>query len=183
MRSVLGLLVLAAALPFGACDAYEPTWRTVVDTASLYSISRADYIGRPGAYDFAVALSQGGGSVVVERPSAQFDFAVSEIDGQLVALPAGLFQGQDSAGIAIDSSGVSFENWRRAPGDGYEKAQPVALRTGVLYAVRSRRSPADGCTHYGKFEVLNLDADGTVELQAVRNRLCNDRDLIPPTED
>jgi hypothetical protein len=187
VRPVIGLVLLLATLPFGGCDEYNPTWILLVDSTALYSLSRPEYIGRVGAYDFARAVSQGGGAVVVERPKGgnifEFDFAVGEIDGALVALPGGLFEGFDiEPGIAMDSSGVAFEEWDLAPRDGYVTDAPVPLRTDVLYAVKSRRSPLDGCTHYGKFQVLSLDPEGVVELQAVRNRLCNDRELIPPDE-
>jgi hypothetical protein len=33
---------------------------------------------------------------------------------------------------------------------------------------------------YGKFEVVDLDPAGIVELRALRNPLCNDRNLVPP---
>lgn len=188
-RTWLGSIVLAAAVVSASgCDVYEPIWFMTVDSVALYSVARPEYVGREGAYDFARSLSQGGGAVVVERPKGsnifEFDFAVSEMDGELVALPGGLFEGYDvQPGIAIDSSGVSFEAWDRAPGGGYITDQPVPLRTGVLYAVRSRRGPFTGCNHYGKFEVLALSGAGVVELRAVRNHLCNDRDLIPPDSD
>lgn len=187
-RPVLGLLLLASILPAGGCEVYEPTWILTVDSTTLYSLSRPEYMGRVGAYDFARSVSRGGGAVIVERNTLnnalEFDFAISEVDGELVALPAGLFEGVTvDPGIAIDSSGIDFEDWGVAPRDGYVTDEPVPLETGVLYAVRSRRGPLDGCTHYGKFEVLSIEADGVVHLQAVRNHLCNDRELIPPDED
>lgn len=188
VRPLFGLIPLLAALPFGGCEVYDPTWLLTVDSAAIYSLARPEYVGRAGGYDFARAVSQGGGAVVVERAKdaniLEFDFAVSEIDGALVALPGAMFQGFDlEPGIHEDSTGVSFDEWDLAPKGGYITDAPVPLRVGGLYAVKSRRGPLDRCVHYGKFEVLSLDPDGVVELRAVRNHLCNDRELIPPDKD
>ena len=187
-RPLGGLLLVLAMVPFGGCEAYDPSWLVQVDSAALYSLARTEYIGRAGGYDFARSRTQGGGAVVVERadPANQFefDFAVTEVGGEFVALPAGLFEGHDiQPGIKRDSTGVAFDEWELAPRDGYITDEPVPLETGALYAVRSRRNVFDGCTHYGKFEVLELDPDGVVRIQAVRNHLCNDRELIPPDDD
>ena len=187
-RPLGGLLILLGMLPFGGCEVYDPSWLLQVDSTALYSLARTEYIGRAGAYDFARSRTQGGGAVVVERadPSNQFefDFAVTELDGEFVALPAGLFEGHDiQPGIIRDSSNMEFDEWELAPRDGYITDEPVLLETGAVYAVKSRRNLFDGCTHYGKFEVLELDPDGVVRIQAVRNHLCNDRELIPPADD
>jgi hypothetical protein len=162
-----------------ACDAFEPVWYGVTDFPVLYSLARAEYIGRESAYDFI-----GQRPVVVERPKAQdpydFDLAVTEIDGQFFALPAGLFEGFPiSPGIAVDSSGIAFEDMARAPREGYVTDAPVPLRTGWVYAVRTRRD-FRGCNMYGKFEVIHVDPVGIVELRTMRNPLCNDRNLVPP---
>lgn len=186
VRPLFGLIPLLAVLPFGGCEEYDQNWLLTVDSAALYSLARPEYVGRAGGYDFAEPVSQGGGAVVVEStgPSNNFDLAVTEMDGQLVALPAGMFQGFDvEPGIQEDSTGVSFEDWDLAPRGGYITDAPVPLREGGLYAVRSRPDARFRCAHYGKFEVLSLHPDGVVELRAVRNHLCNDRELIPPDAD
>jgi hypothetical protein len=178
-RPFAGLLLLAGLTPLLACDAFEPTWFGIPDFAILYSLSRTEFVGRESAYDFV-----GQRSVVVERPKTQdpfdFDVAVTEINGVFHALPAGLFEGFTiTPGIAVDSSGASFESMTQAPRDGYVTDAPVRLREGWVYAVRTRRD-FRGCNMYGKFEVLVLDPAGTVEIRAMRNPLCNDRNLVPP---
>jgi hypothetical protein len=177
----LGLFILAATLPFTACDELDLSWTAVEDTVSLYSLARPELIGRESAYDAYSRLP-----VVVERPKSttpfDFDFAVSELDGEFVLLPAGTFDGFDiEPGLAMDSSGVSFEEFDRAPGSGYVTDQAVPVRTDVLYAVKTRRIGA--CTRYGKMQILDVDPAGIVEFRMVRNSLCNDRELIPPDSD
>jgi hypothetical protein len=179
IRPFAGLLLLAGLIPFLACDTFEPNWIGLPDFAVLYSLSRAEFIGRESAYDFA-----GQRRVVVERPKTQdpfdFDMAVTEIDGVFHALPAGLFEGFTiEPGIAVDSSGIRFEDMTTAPRDGYVTDAPVLLREGWVYAVKTRRD-FRGCNMYGKFEVVDLDPVGIVEIRAMRNPLCNDRNLVPP---
>lgn len=178
-RPFVGLLLLAGTTSFMACDAFEPTWFSVPDFAILYSLSREAFIGLESGYDFV-----GQRPVVVERPKTQdpfdFDIAVTEIDGAFHVLPAGLFEGFTiEPGVAVDSSGIQFEDMTRAPRDGYVTDAPVPLREGWIYAVRTRRD-FRGCHMYGKFEVLDLDPAGIVEIRTMRNPLCNDRNLVPP---
>jgi hypothetical protein len=178
-RPLAGLLVLAALTAAAACDTFEPTWFGIADRPVLYSLARAEYIGMVSAYDF---INQR--PVIVELPKAQdpydFDIAVTEIDGEFHALPAGLFEGFPiRPGIAVDSSGITFDAMERAPRDGYVTDRPIPLREGWVYAVQTRRD-FRGCNMYGKFEVVDLDPAGIVELRALRNPLCNDRNLVPP---
>jgi hypothetical protein len=178
-RPLAGLLVLAATTPFLACDTFEPTWFGIQDFVVLYSLSRPEFVGRESAYDFV-----GQRPVVVERPKAQdpydFDMAITEVGGQFHVLPAGVFEGFPiRPGIAVDSSGITFEDMTRAPRDGYVTDAPVPLRAGWVYAVRTRRD-FRGCNMYGKFEVIDLDPAGIVEIRTMRNPLCNDRNLVPP---
>jgi hypothetical protein len=174
-----GLLLVAGLIPFAACDAFEPTWFGLQEFTVLYSLSRDEFIGRESAYDFV-----GQRPVIVERPKGQdpfdFDIAVAEIGGVFHALPAGLFDGFTiEPGVAVDSSGILFEDMTRAPRDGYVTDAPIVLREGWIYAVRTRRD-FRGCNMYGKFEVVELDPAGTVEIRSLRNPLCNDRNLVPP---
>jgi hypothetical protein len=179
MRPLAGLTILAAMTTVTACDTFEPTWFAVPDTPVLYSLARTEFIGLPSAYDFIAQRP-----VVVERPKNQdpydFDIAVTEIDGEFHVLPAGMFEGFPiQPGIAVDSSGIEFDDMERAPRDGYVTDRPVPLREGWIYAVQTRRD-FRGCNMYGKFAVMDLDAAGIVELRAIRNPLCNDRNLVPP---
>jgi hypothetical protein len=180
MRPLAGLIVLAALTAAAACDTFEPTWFGIADRPVLYSLARAEYIGMASAYDFI-----GQRRVVVELPKSQdpydFDMAVTEIDGAFHILPAGLFEGFPiRPGIAVDSSGTTtFDSMDRAPREGYVTDRPIPLREGWVYAVQTRRD-FRGCNMYGKFEVVDLDPAGIVELRALRNPLCNDRNLVPP---
>jgi hypothetical protein len=179
MRRLAGLLLLVAMTPLLACDAFEPTWFGFVDRVQLHSLARAEFIGHPSGYDFIQQRR-----VVVEETKLQdpydFDLAVTEIDGAFHALPAGLFEGFPILpGVAVDSSGIAFENVRQAPRDGYITDAPVVLRTDWIYLVRTRRDRR-GCQMYGKFEVVDMDAGGIVEIRTLRNPLCNDRNLVPP---
>lgn len=174
--SLLGLLALASILPTASCESFEPTRFPVGDTVVLYSLARAEHIGQVSAYDFIAPVA-----VVVERPKApesftDFDVAFSELDGEFVMLPAGMFESFGiEPGIAVDTSGASFEEITRAPSSGYETDTAVPLREGPIYLVRTRSRNA--CSRYGKFEVLDLDDDGILEFRFLRNNLCNDRVL------
>jgi hypothetical protein len=175
-----GLLLVAATVPTVACDSFEPTWFALADEVELHSLARAEFVGRASAYDFV-----GHRAVVVEAPKLQdpydFDVAISETaPGDFIAIPAGMFEGFPiEPGIAVDSSGTTFEQMRQAPRDGYVTDEVVPLRVGWVYAVRTRRD-FRGCTMYGKFDVLALDSAGIAEIRAIRNPLCNDRNLVPP---
>lgn len=175
----MGLLLLVGMGPLVACDAFEPTWFAVEDHVTLYSLARADFVGLESGYDFIAQRP-----VVVERAKVQdpydFDVAITEVDGELHAMPAGMFEGFPiQPGIAVDSSGIMFEDMDRAPREGYVTDAPLPLRTGWVYAVQTRRD-FRGCNMYGKFMVTEMASDGIVVIQTLRNPLCNDRNLVPP---
>jgi hypothetical protein len=175
-----GLLLMAATVSIVACDSFEPNWFDFAEDVELHSLARSEFVGRASAYDFVNRRP-----VIVEAPKAHdpydFDIAISESSpGDFVALPAGMFEGFPiEPGIAVDSSGTTFEQLRQAPRDGYVTDEAVPLRVGWVYAVRTRRD-FRGCTMYAKFDVLALDPDGVVEIRVIRNPLCNDRNLVPP---
>lgn len=182
-RPLFGLLILVSILPFTACETFEPTMFPVGDTVVVYSLARVEYIGFPSAFDFRTPQA-----VVLERPRTQgqafadFDVAFSELDGGFVLLPAGMFESFGiEPGIAVDSSGVSYEQLTTAPESGFVTDAAVDLREGPVYVVRTRSQNA--CSQYAKMEVLELDPDGTIEFRFLRNNLCNDRTLTDPTED
>jgi hypothetical protein len=174
-----GLLLLAATIPHLACDTFEPTWFAIDDQVLLHSLARAEFVGLESAYDFIAQRP-----VVVEQPKVQepydFDIAVTELGGVFHVLPAGVFEGFPiQPGVAVDSSGITFEQMERAPRDGYVTDAAIPLRLGWVYAVQTRRD-FRGCQMYGKFEVIALDPSGVAEIRAIRNPLCNDRNLVPP---
>lgn len=179
---LLGLLMLLIVLPSAACDPVSPPRLPVGDTVTLHSLARSEYIGEFSGYDFTRPTP-----ILVELPRSQggqdFDVVFSELDGEFVLLPAGVFETfQINPGIAVDSSGVTFEEFSRAPSEGYVTDTGVVLREGPVYIVRTRRTPS-GCTQYAKLEVLDLDPAGILEFQFLRNNLCNDRDLTEVTID
>ncbi len=177
---VLGLLILATLVPLStACEGYQYNWIAIEDSVTLYSLARPEYAAQPGAFDFYNRAT-----VVVEdtyrgQPYI-FDMAVSEQNGEMVLLPAGMFATFSiEPGIAMDSSGTSFEDVVKAPRDGYTTDAPVPVRTDVIYLIKTR-TDGSGCTRYGKFEILDADPQGVLTFHQIRNSLCNDRDLIPP---
>jgi hypothetical protein len=178
---VLGLL-LAATVPLTGCEGFQFQWVAIEDSVTLYSLARTEYMAQPGAYDFYSRTP-----VVVEETYRGdpeiFDMALSEQAGELVLLPAGLFATLDiNPGIAMDSSGTTFEELAKAPRDGYVTDSPVPVRTDVIYTVRTR-TDRSGCSRYGKFQILEADPQGVLTFRQIRNNLCNDRELIPPEED
>ncbi len=175
----MGLLLIAGMSPLLACDTFQPDWFAIEDHVALYSLARVDFVGREAAYDFIAQRP-----VVVEGSKTQdpydFDIAITEIDGVFHVIPAGVFDGFPiRPGIAVDSSGLTFDGMDRAPREGYVTDAAVPLRTDWVYAVQTRRD-FRGCNMFGKFEATSLDPDGIVVIRAVRNPLCNDRNLVPP---
>lgn len=179
------VLMAAAVLSTAACDdGFGPlAWPAIPDTAALFSLSRLDYLGMPGAYD---VLGQTPVIVEAQNRFEQWDVALTETDAGLQLLPAGAVTGFSiRPGIAIDSVDT-FENVAVAPRDtaAYTTDGPVAVRTDVVYVIRTRRDAFQRCFHYGKLEILEMDpAEGTVRLRSVVNPFCSDRALIPPDED
>lgn len=174
---LLGLLILVSALPFAGCDAFEPPRFPVGDTVALFSLARADYIGEQSGFDFITPRA-----VVVERPrgpqeeQSDFDVAFSELDGQFVLLPGGLFESYTiEPGLVEAESGVSFENVEEAPSEGFVTDEPVVLREGSVLIIRTRQQGT--CARYAKVEILDLDPTGVLEFRYLRNNLCNDRTL------
>jgi hypothetical protein len=175
-----GLVLVPGALTFTACDTFEPVWAGITHEVVLYSLARPEFIGRASGYDFIQQRA-----VIVEHAKAQdpydFDLVVTELDGVLHLLPAGMFEGFPILpGIAVDSSGTTFEDLTQAPRDGYVTDAPVRLEPGWVYIIRSRRD-FRGCNIYGKMDLVTMDnAAGTAHIRTLRNPLCNDRNLVPP---
>ncbi|MEJ2502960.1 MAG: hypothetical protein P8177_06530 [Gemmatimonadota bacterium] len=174
---IVGVAVLVSALPFVGCDEYEIALLPVVDSVRLYSLARPEYTGFYSAFDFFSPTR-----VVVEQAKlgavTDFDMAFSEMDGQFVMLPAGIFQTFDiTPGMIRIDGGVAFDEYDEAPSDGYVTDEPVPLEVDALYVVRSRavQLSSGPCTRYGKFQVKTLDPEGTVEFRFLRNNRCNDR--------
>jgi hypothetical protein len=187
VRLAAFLSILVAASLAACDDAFGPRfWDPTPDTVEIYSVSRAELFGFPSAYDIVQLRS-----VLVESPAAtgQWDFLLAEENGEFLLVPAGAFGGIVSrAGIAsvtADSLG-GIDN---APSDSARfSTQPVVIRPGAFYVLRTRRETCEGGfgsgVRYGKMHALSVDAArGVFRFAIVRNPFCNDRSLIPPEDE
>lgn len=176
--------LLSVVLSAGCGNSFGPnTWLAVPDTATLYSLSRAEYVGKPSAYDFTSTGSRG---VVVEAPgfTNQWDVAIVDGTNGLELAPAGTFEGISAkpALTRITTPGETFDDLAEAPSDEklYTDSTRLPAVEGGLYVVRTRQ--VSSCVYYAKFELLSVDEQaGTVELVAVGDPYCNDRHLISPS--
>lgn len=171
-------LVAACSDPFS-----ERTWDPSPMTLTLYSASRIEYLSLGSAVDLSpnpVFVRS------VEAPGAtgSWDFVLTEQAGALTLVPAGTFTGLPSRARIGLIEDAEFDDIVRAPRDTLlYTADPVPLRTGVAYVVRSRRGPCGlGTGHrYAKMRADEIDeARGIVQLSIVRNPYCDDRALVPP---
>lgn len=184
---ILSFLALAAAvsLTVGCDDNFGPEQLDFrQDTAALFSLDRPEYVGRPAAYDF-IRLRE----VVVESPgeTGEWDVALTGEAGELFLTPAGaLVQLNSRPAIAVVRD-RTFEALARAPADtAFRETEGVLAETGSVYVVRTRRFAVVGgsCVNYAKVQPLEVDeAAGTLRFRTVQNPNCNDRALVPPSED
>jgi len=184
VRGTTAVLALAALVGVAGCDdEIGPwPWDSTPVTVSVYSLAREELHGLPAAVDFREVQA-----IRVDLPGASgtWDVALSEVDGEVVLLPAGAISGIGlRPGIAVIED-QPFEDVVRAPRDtaAYAWTEPVPVRTDVVYVVRADRRLTFGCVYYGKAEVVTADRDaGRVDLRIVQNPICNDRFLVPPDE-
>ena len=165
-----------------ACeDQFTQEWVARPDTVELFSLSRAELIGRPSAYDFIDGVP-----LPVETPgvTGRWDVVLVDQGNDLALMPASAFSGLDTrAGIATLGPGT-LEAVKEAPRDTAQfKRTAVAIRVGTIYVVRSRRESCGfgSGVRYAKLEALSIDkARGTLRFRTIVNPYCNDRKLIPP---
>jgi hypothetical protein len=176
--------ILALALTGAGCgdDLGLGSWIAFPDTSLIYSLSRPELLGQPSAYDF-VQLRR----LVIESPGSTgvWDIALAEENGNFLFIPASAFPGVDSrTGLSLTEN-TTLESLTRAPGDtaSYRNA-PVAVEEGGVYVVRTRSESCPGfgtASRYAKFQVLSIEPEiGAVQIVAIRNPLCSDRNLEPP---
>lgn len=176
------LLVVAAGLAACGDSTGLGIWDATPDTVTLFSASRTDLLGHASGYDF-VNLTV----VRVENPGAAdtWDVLLSgNAAGPLQLVPASAFVGQTSrAGIAT-ISGQTFDGLTSAPSDTSAFiSQPVAIQSGGIYVVRTRRYSCSFSTavNYAKVKAVAVDpVAGTARFAVVRNPNCNDRSFVPP---
>jgi hypothetical protein len=176
--------ILALALTGAGCgdNLGLGTWIALPDTSLIYSLSRAELLGQPSAYDF-VQLRR----LVIESPGATgvWDVALAEQDGNFLFIPSSAFPGVESrTGLSLTTN-TTLASLTRAPGDTASyRNLPVVLQEGGIYVVRTRSEACPGfgtASRYAKFEVLSIEPEiGAVRIVAIRNPLCSDRNLEPP---
>lgn len=181
------LLVTLACLPvLGACnDPYGPLdWDATPDTATIWSASRAELVGQPAGFDFAL----GGGAIHIESVRAvnSFDVVLIDSGGRLALAPASYFSPTDTrSGIAVRAN-TTLDAVTRAPSDTSSYAHgPVPLEAGTVYVVRTRVDVCEGGystgTRYAKLRPVTIDeAAGSFTFELVRNPYCSNRNFIPP---
>jgi hypothetical protein len=183
--AVSGLALLAGA----ACDdGFGPrVWADTPDTLTIYSITRAELLGRASGIDIASGRTR---TVVLESSLevSSWDFALTESGGAFQLMPAAAVEGLDSRAGIVEVPETTLDEVLQAPADADAFQQtPIDIEIGQVYVLRSRRASCAGLgagVFYGKLKALALDAaSGSFKFEVVLNPYCNDRDLIPPEDD
>jgi len=178
----LAVAVLVGSMALGGCDdAFQPSWVSVPDTVSLFSLSRPE-LNLPSAYSFRERRAYR-----VEGPNStgSWDIALDTRAGALVFLPPSVLGIQSRAGIAPLTDAV-FAEVDRAPSDtaAYVKADVVSAEIGRVYVVQTGATPGTfggTCVRYAKLEPVEMDPEaGFLSFLFDANPVCNDRRLIPP---
>ena len=181
-------LVPLAVLMVAACDdPFGPAvWDATPDTILIYSASRAEYLGRGSAIDIA---SVPVGVLPLEAPAVtgNWDFTLTDVEGGLALAPASAFQGLESRARVGVLPNRELEDVTEAPRDTTAfGVEPVLLREGDVYIVRSRRASCGGASsgsRYAKLRPVAIDvAAGTLSFEIVRNPFCDNRSFVPPEE-
>jgi hypothetical protein len=152
---------------------------------TIFSLSRADLIDLPSAYDF---VNHSALRVESAASAGRWDLALRHENGALALVTAAGFPGQTSSRAAIAPiTNSSFDELAEAPSDTtHYTAGPVVVQPGQVFAVRTRRADCaiSLSVRFAKMQVLEVDAAaGSVKFVAITNPFCNDRELIPPAED
>ncbi|HEX2167921.1 MAG TPA: hypothetical protein VHG09_11875 [Longimicrobiales bacterium] len=181
-------LIPLAVLIVAACeDPYGPAlWDATPDTLLIYSASRPVHVGRVSAVDIT---RQPALTLPLEAPgvTGQWDIALTDFNGELALAPASAFEGVESRSrIGVDTT-RTFENLTEAPRDTLQfGVEPLPLRQGDVYIVRSRRASCGGVSagyRYGKLRPITIDeAAGTLTFELVVNPYCDNRSFVPPEE-
>lgn len=184
LKRYIGVAAAVSAIGLGACGGSEDLLLIPVPDESLES-TLADFSGGglsdPSAFDVI-----SGDAVRTDLfPGWDFLFEVRP-DGNPVLWPRSAIAEEDSdAGLQL--VGQTFDGLTSAPEDGYVLLEPVAIDSGDVLAVRSRRDPAFGsvrCRRFGKLEVMALEeAEGTMTFRFLVNPNCEKRTLVPGAEE
>lgn len=181
-------LIPLAVLVVAACeDPFGPaTWNATPDTMVVFSASRPEYLGFASALDITLNPVQ---ALPLEAPSVtgNWDFVLTDFEGGLALVPASAFPGLESRariGVLPDRE---LADVTEAPRDTTAfGVDPLPLREGDVYIVRSRRAACGGVSsgfRYGKLRPITIDeATGTFRFEIVVNPFCDNRSFIPPEE-
>ena len=181
-------LVPLAVLIVAACDdPYGPAlWNADPDTLLVFSASRDEYIGEASVVDITRMPVT---PLPLEAPgvTGNWDIALVDVAGGLALAPASSFAGLESrarVGVLADRL---LDDVKEAPRDtALFQAEPIALRAGDVYVVRSRRASCGGVSsgyRYAKLRPVTIDeAAGTLQFEIVVNPYCDNRSFVPPEE-
>jgi hypothetical protein len=170
-----------------ACDdPFGPQmWNANPRELTLYSASRVEFTGLVSAIDLAADPVMG---IAIEAPGAtgNWDLVLVDHGGSLALVPASHFSGLASRAAIATIQNRAFIDVTEAPRDtaAYSLA-PVALRTDVVYVIRSRRAACGFTTghRYAKVQPIEIDQQrGIFRFAVVRNPYCDDRALVPPQD-
>jgi hypothetical protein len=182
-------LIPLAVVIIAACDdPFGPAmWNATPDTLLMYSASRAEHLGRASALD--ITSPTGPLPLPLEAPgvTGNWDIALTDLDGGLALVPASAFEGLESrarVGVEPDSE---LADVTQAPRDTASfTVEPLPLREGDVYLIRSRRASCGGGTsgyRYGKLRPVAIDQTaGTLQFEIVVNPFCDNRSFVPPEE-
>jgi hypothetical protein len=182
-RRILPLMVLFTA----ACDdAFGPgTWDATPDTVTLYSASRAEYVGFSSVVDITT-VPVGALPLEAAGVTGNWDFALTEGPAGLELAPASVFAGLDSRARIAVIANTTLDAVRQAPRDTAQySAQPVPIEAGNVYVVRSRRTSCTGASGYRYAKLRSVEIDetaGVYRFEIVRNPYCDNRSFIPPED-
>ena len=179
--TVLGVLLL---LGLNACDddPFEIRWELLADTVVLYSLARPE-MNMDSGFNFRPGVLA---SVRIEAATATgtWDLALDTHGNELVFLPPGALGVSSGARVAA-ISGKQREEVIEAPADTavYSAEEPVNIRSGTVYVVRTDRAPGafgSRCFYYARLEPIVIDVQGgSLTFVYDASPVCNSRRLIP----
>jgi hypothetical protein len=186
VRRYFSWIPLVTVLVLTACDdPFGPQlWDGTPVSMTLYSASRAEYIGLVSALDL---VAQQATPVSIESPGALGNWDVVLLDGPdgLVLASASVFDGATRGARIAVLPNRAFIDVTEAPSDtaAYSPG-PVPLRTDAVYVIRSRHANCgfSAGVRYAKVQPIEVDAQrGVFRFAVTRNPYCENRSLVPPT--
>ncbi len=186
LTRTLGVMVLGISLLLGlnACDEdpFEIRWELQADTVVLYSLARPE-MNMDSGFNFRPGMLT---SVRIEAATATgtWDLALDTRGNELVFLPPGALGVSSGARVAA-IPGKQREEVVEAPADTavYSAEEPVNIRSGTVYVVRTDRAPGafgSRCFYYARLEPMVIDIEGgRLTFVYDASPVCNSRRLIP----